>query len=110
METAKEVLPILKMLPLFPEMSGDEDSNLLSGHIRGLMDNSTLSVGGESGYDDAISDTLNDSIDHEIGNSTSNVKDEDDSFKITDDYKCEDGRDSAFADDMSLLSLQPSTR
>ena len=99
------------MFPLFSEMSGDEDSNLLSGQGGDLMDNSTFSVGGESGYDDAISeinDTLNDSIDHEIGNS--NVKDEDDSFNVTDDYNGDDGRDSAFADDMSLLSLQPSTR
>ena len=99
------------MFPLFSEMSGDEDSNLLSGQGGDLMDNSTLSVGGESGYDDAISeinDTLNDSIDHEIGNS--NQKNEDDSFNVTDDDKGDDGRDSAFADDMSLLSLQPSTR
>ena len=99
------------MLPLFSEMSDDEDSNLLSGQNGNLMDNSTFSVGGESGYDDAISeinDTLNDSIDHEIGNS--NEKDEDDSFNVTDDDKGDDGRDSAFADDMSLLSLQPPTR
>ena len=96
------------MLLLFSEMSDDEDSNLLSGQNRNLMDNSTFSVGGESGYDDAISeinDTLNDSIDHEIGNSN-----EDDSFNVTDDDKGDDGRDSAFADDMSLLSLQPPTR
>ena len=98
------------MLLLFSEMSGDEDSNLY-GQQGGILDSSTLSVGGESGYDDAISeinDNLNESNDHEFGNS--NEKDEDDSFKIVDDDKGNDGRDSAFADDMSLLSLQTSTR
>ena len=88
-------------------MSDDEYSKMAEQEVCLENNCSSYSVDDESGYDDAISeitDSFNDSIEHESDKCSKN---EDDFFNHDKD---DGGRDSALADDMSILSLDLSGR
>ena len=88
-------------------MSADEYSKMAEQEVCLENNCSSYSVDDESGYDDTISeitDSFNDSIEHESDKCSKN---EDDFFNHD---KHDDGRDSALADDMSTLSMDLSGR